>query len=687
MLSIDTETTGRDLHHGANVYLVTTSDQSECTTHWEWFVNPETRQAEVNEKDLGEIFEEISKADRFIFQNSRFDIRGLTNLFETYGWSFSWDWSRTEDTLIAGHLLASNQPHDLATMVMVYTGLNIFPLEESLNVEIQEARKIAQRKFPNWALAKKGLPCMPSAEQKVWKSDAWLCRLLAKTLMLPESHPWWTVTSDYANGDSFSTMKLWSVLEEHLKQMNLWKIYRARMEALPAIYSIEGFGATYNKRRMDELDQVYSEESRQLEQRCIRISNGTLDKLPKSGASNKLKTVLFNQFGLTTNRRTPKGQLSVDKFTIEDWLLSLSPKKPPHIFLSALRAFRKRQNVLSFFNSYRKFGLPTFDDDWYRLYFSLNPVGTDTLRFTSSKPNSQQFSKQEIAAFLRKKWGHSVRWILGPAPGREWWSCDAKNIELRIPAYEANEKEMVDLFERSEEPPYYGSVHLLMFDVLHPEKFAEYGAACKEKFEDTWYQWVKNGDFAVQYGSIEESGTADRAYHVPGAFQKIKQRFRAIHGPGGLNSRMILQANNHGYVETIPDSSIDPERGYPLYCKRSKWGQVKPTIPLNYHVQGTAMWWMMMAMIRCHRQLEKWRAEGFDGYMVMQVHDELVFDFPAGGVENIWRIKELMALMEEGGQYIGIPIPVSCKYHDSTWEKGISISTLSLAVDLTDTEE
>ncbi|KKK85693.1 hypothetical protein LCGC14_2770740, partial [marine sediment metagenome] len=75
---------------------------------------------------------------------------------------------------------------------------------------------------------------------------------------------------------------------------------------------------------------------------------------------------------------------------------------------------------------------------------------------------------------------------------------DAENIELRIPAYEAGETEMIDLFERPDDPPYFGSAHVLMFSVVYPAEFQ----ALKDKewnvkkHEPVKYGRVKNGDFA-----------------------------------------------------------------------------------------------------------------------------------------------------------------------------------------------
>jgi hypothetical protein len=330
---------------------------------------------------------------------------------------------------------------------------------------------------------------------------------------------------------------------------------------------------------------------------------------------------------------------------------------------------------------YERYWLPLGDSVvWVRLHPSLNPTGSDTLRFSSSNPNEQNISKKE---------GFNLRYMFGPAPGREWWSCDAKNIELRLPAYEAGEQAMIELFEHPDDPPYFGSNHLLNAHILHPQRFEECrdekgnvdGRIFKKKYASTWYQWTKNGDFAVQYGAQKESGTADRAFHVQGGQELIEKRLGKI---SELNQKMIDMARKVGHVETMPDRTVDPDRGYPLLCTRTRWGSIKPTVPLSYHVQGSAMWWMQCAMIKCHAYLEglNGRPEGKQGYyLIMQIHDEMVFDFPKRYkvvkgkpvYGNLAVIRNCMKLMESCGDDIGVPTPVSCEYHAETWAEGVSV--------------
>jgi hypothetical protein len=133
---------------------------------------------------------------------------------------------------------------------------------------------------------------------------------------------------------------------------------------------------------------------------------------------------------------------------------------------------------------------------------------------------------------------------------------DYQNLELRIPSYEAGEADLVHVFDHPDNPPYFGSYHLVVADLLHPELFRRHGVKFKEEFVKTWYQWVKNGNFAVIYGAQE--ATADRAYHVEGAYWKIRDRFPRI---ADLSDRLVRSANKRGHVATMPDTTGDPEHG------------------------------------------------------------------------------------------------------------------------------
>ena len=653
MISLDTETTGVDLKHGVKPFLVTTCNNDLDVVWWEWDVDPLTRNPIIPEEDLNDIEEMITQNDGIVMQNSLFDIEALTNIDCQYK---EWDWNKTDDTLIAGHLINSAQPHDLTTMAMIYLGVNLKPYDDAMKEACKAARRIARSRYRDWRIAKADLPEMPSAKGEVWKYDLWLPRAVAKAENEPNDHPWFRILSEYANADSAATRALWNVFEDKLHTLELSRIYESRMNLLPMIRTMEGRGVHAGIDRIEYLKGKFEEESEQSSRVCVNLADNEIEKLP-AGTSNNLKHIIFDKFGLESSKKSKKtGNPSMDKSVLEEWSVSLPERSKPKAFIDNLIKFRKRKTALSYIKSYEKFAQP-YDENSIILFPRFNPTGTHTLRWTSQNPNAQQISKQQ---------GVGLRYAFGPAKGREWWSLDYDNLELRIPAYESEELEMVKLFENPDEPPYYGSNHLLVFSILHPDKWnhddPEGLLKAKKKYASTWYQWTKNGNFAVQYGAVKESGTADAAYHVKGGQAIIEKRFRNI---GKLNQSLIKQANEFGFVETIPDVEVDPCRGYPLFMERDYRGSVKPTLPLNFHVQGTACWVTSMAMIDTQKMFDDLK---IDGYIIMNVHDEIVIDLPYSPNKGNKKIAtKVRKIMEYRGKCIGINLTSGMDYHPINW--------------------
>lgn len=692
MISVDTETTGLDVYHGARPFFVTTCDEQGFQRFWEWPVDPLTRQVQVPYREAREVRQVIARADRLVLQNSKFD----AHMLREAGIVEDWPWEKTEDTLVAGHVLRSNQAHDLTTMALVYLGVNIEPYEVEMKKMVMKARNWARRHKPEWRIAKAGLPEMPSAKEKTWAYDMWL-------LYHYEDGKYADLVREYANADSAVTVKLWEVFEDKLKKEKLWEIYRARMECLPVTTDMERRGVTLSRKRLEEQTETYERESLKAAKMCCAIAR-TYDydlKLPKSGNNGSLGKFLFGYdvdpddpdeiqhkyLDLPVIARSKKTDApTFDKAVVEHYLQTLDPEGKQWRFVRTLSDKRKRDTAIQYMTGYRRFWLPhdvqfvvsrgTSKDpktlaalanvakaaamklgEWFVLHPSLNMTGTDTLRWSSSNPNEQNISKKE---------GFNLRYSFGPAPGREWWSLDYENIELRIPAYESGEEAMIELFERPDDPPYFGSYHLLNASIVYPDLFwplAEHKGAFKDKYKSTWYQWCKNGGFAIAYGCQEAK--ADATFKRAGAFKAIKEKTPKV---TALSEKYVRMANKLGYVETIPDKSIGAKRGYPIWCTRSSWGGVSPTVPFNYHIQSTAMWCTARAMVRCKAYLDKLtRDTGQDHYIVLQVHDEIVVDFPAGGRMNLAKVKKVQKLMEQSGDDVGIPLKVSCSFHPSNW--------------------
>lgn len=665
ILACDTETAGLDFFHGVKPFLVTIALENQEVLHWEWFVDPTTRQPEVPREDIYEIAKYLDEADELIFHNAKFDIRALTSV--GVKWKSKW-WPKVHDTVYSAHLLASGEDHDLTFLAQKHLRVDIYPHEQRLHNDVQEVRKLIRKEFKDWKIAKEDDPfcikMMPSNKgEKQWESDYWTPRAYAKTKNLPKSHSYWNSCSVYANWDSGVTLPIWKIHKQLLQEQNLWKVYLERRKLIKSIFDLESRGITFKEPRRQELLKKHTAEELATEKICIGLSGGLMKQLPKNGTSKALHEVIFKRFKLPEVKVKKKNKKtdapSINKQAIDHWMATLPTNSSGYVFIKNLKRNRGCNTAIGYSTSYNRFGLKTEDTDFYRLHPSFNATGSDTLRFTCSNPNGQNISKLSDA---------NLRYMFGPKKGREWWSLDFKNLELVLPAYKAGEEVMIRLFENPDEPPYYGSFHLLNCHIIYKDEFED----ClrkeedfKKKYKDTLYQWVKNAGFGKQYGAMEESGTVDAAAHKVGAHRLLDSNLSKM---AALNQEAIEEANRFGYVRTFP--KLDGQPGYPIQCGKDDWGRIKPTLPLNYKIQGTAMEVTCRAMIRCGEYLESSKIGGF---MTLQVHDEIVFDLPIGGVKNLPIVNKLKYLMEESGKDIGIPITAEYAYHPNNWAEEVKV--------------
>ena len=660
IISLDTETTGIDLYHGASPFLVTTCNEEGEIKYWEWDVNPLTRKPIIPLGDIEDILEYVDSAELLIFQNAKFDITALRLLDKRFVSVIKW--AKVHDTLLSGHLLASGHPHNLTDMAIQYLGIDIEMYEKDVHLTTNQARAKIRSQYPDWRIAKAGDEMLPSAKgTEPWKFDMWLPRTFAKEQHYEENHKWHSVTSIYANADSAVTLQLFACHQQLMKDRGLYKIYLERLKLISITQQMERTGITCSIEAIARAKKQYAEEAQIHGRQCVSIAmeHGVELELPKSGNNSSLISFAFEKLVLPVVSVSKKtGNPSLDKNALNAYRDILPPDSQQSKFVTALQSKRKRDTAVGYLESYCRF-LKNANGSLAKMHPSLNYTGTSTLRWSSSNPNEQNISKQEDV---------NLRSVIVPAKGRELWSLDYQNIELRIPAYESNERVMIELFEKPDEPPYYGSYHLLNASIIYPDLFwplAEKKGAFKKKYASTWYQWVKNFGFAVSYGAIEQSGTADRAAHKPGAQKLVMNRLKEH---TALNNSMIAYARSHGYVETLPDKEVDPKRGYPIECPSDLYGRVSPTVPLNFHVQSTACWVMMRAMIKVHNYLKETTAA-----IIMQIHDELVIETDyKPNMGSLPLINKVAALMCSVGDCIGIPLTVGIEYHKNNWGEGVS---------------
>lgn len=403
-------------------------------------------------------------------------------------------------------------------------------------------------------------------------------------------------------------------------------------------------------------------------------------------------------FNLPIIESKKSGNATLDKDAVVEYLTTLD-QGPALDFIKLLQSKRKHDTDLSYMHAYRRFSVPIYVDGcvgtgyetgYYRIHPGLNPFGTDHLRWSSSNPNLQNVGKQEDECDDCEGRGGdcefcngtgklriSVRNCFGPTPDREWWSMDFQNVELRIPAYESGEQAMIEVFEKPDEPPYWGSYHNLIASIVYKDEYYDSDLhlkrdGFKKKYKWNLYQWIKNFNFAKQYGCGRAKG--DATAHKVGAFDMVSKHLPAL---AALQAYYLREAERTGWVQTLPTRAIDVKKGYPLLASRTDDNRVLSTTPFNYHVSGTACEAKNLALLRCAAQCKQWREQGFDARIPLEIHDEILFDFPKGEnpQDNKPRALVLKALMEQSGEDMipRVPTPVNVEYHSRTWAEGVAV--------------
>ena len=737
LIALDVETTGIDFVHGAMPFLVTTCDSEGVIRYFEWDVDPLTRKPEIPEGDVADIAELIDAAELVYLHNSKFDVRMLATIGIELPWLKVRDTLVASHLLALNHrhdlpslcieyLGVDIESHELHVKEVTWACRAIAKRD-------YPSWRIADEGLADMPSVKSS---SKRDEDKPWKNDMWLPRVLGGTQyhsMLPVG--WDTACSRYANADSEHTLYLGFELERLIRERGYWAIYEQHRLHLPRVAcEMECYGVTaigdYTEATIEEYEQYITEAGTALcdiaaeyghdlqlaegasindnmrdffygavKQACPRCDyvkrvkhwageRANSEVCPKcakttkrrQGMSHQLVTTHQANMALPVVYTSKRVNGSLDKDVMAEYLVTL--EGTPQEFVRILTDKRKHDTSLSYMRQYRRYWMPVAGTSgYYRIHASLNPCATDHLRWASNSPNLQNVGKQEqrceecdgVGCQVCGNTGLamlSARNCFGPAPGREWWSLDFESIEKRIPAYECMEPALVEIFEKPNDPPYWGSDHNLIASLLWPHLYDPI-AHKKGEFKKRYineYKRAKNTNFAKQYGAGKKK--VDMTAGVPGAYERIDRGMPLL---AALARRYLDIAERTGFVETLPDRTVDPTRGYPILASRTEDGRVLSTTPFNYHVSGTACWCKNTALIRCADQCARWREEGFDANVALEVHDEILIDMPRiPNRGNLPRVRVLQSLMEQSGMDLvpQIPTPVSVELHLESWAKG-----------------
>jgi DNA polymerase-1 len=417
--------------------------------------------------------------------------------------------------------------------------------------------------------------------------------------------------SDYACEDADYARRLTPILKSKLGSQE--KILREiELPLLPVLCSMEYAGVRLDLNLLREMGKELERDMNRLEEDCYRLAGEHFNL----NSPKQLAAILFDKLKLPVQKRTKSG-LSTDV----DTLNALAEK---HELPARLLDFRTLSKLKGTYLD----ALPDLvHPQTGRVHTTFSQTTAATGRLSSVNPNLQNIPiRTEIGRQIREAFVAGER-------GWQMVSADYSQIELRIMAHLSGDERMIETFARG------GDIHTetaaLIFQVPVGAVLAEMRRA------------AKTVNFGIIYGQTDFGLAQGLGIPRHEAREFRENYFKLYPGVAEFTRRTIQFARDRGYVETI----LGRQRKIPdIAAENRQVREFAERTAINTPVQGSAADMIKLAMIAVHRRL---KSEDFAARMVLQVHDELLFEAPDREVERL-----TMMVSEEMRRALELRVPV-----------------------------
>ena len=400
-----------------------------------------------------------------------------------------------------------------------------------------------------------------------------------------------SLLTEYAAEDADITLRLRKVLTPELEKYKLSKLFsEIEMPLVEVLADIEATGVKIDKGALDEYAKQLTAETIKVEEEIFSIA-GTRFNI---ASPKQLGEILFDRLKITEEtRKTKTRQYS----TSEDTLSELADKHP---IISLILDYRSCRKLLSTYVE----ALPELiNKKTGRVHTSYNQAIVATGRLSSTNPNLQNIP-------VREERGREIRKAFIPSnPEGMLLSADYSQIELRLMAHMSGDPAMIEAFMNNED------IHIATAAKIYGLERSEVSREMRSK--------AKTANFGIIYG-ISAFGLSKRL-RIPRkeAEELIQGYFRTFPGVRKYMNDSIMNARDKGFVETL----FGRRRYLPeILSNNSNIRGMAERNAINAPIQGSAADIIKIAMIRIFHKL---REQSLHSKMIMQVHDELVFDvFP-----------------------------------------------------------
>ena len=431
----------------------------------------------------------------------------------------------------------------------------------------------------------------------------------------------------YACEDSDLTLLVYGKLKSKLlKDKRLYDVYtNIEIKLMLIIAEMEYLGVSIDNKELDKQSNNLKKRIEKIEKQIYSISGREFN----ISSPKQIQEIFYDELKLPVLKKTPKGQPS----TNEDVMTQLAED---HELPSLILSFR---NLLKLKNTYTdKLGVQVSSIS-KRLHTSYNQTITITGRLSSSSPNLQNIP-------IRTSDGKKIRSAFIPRQGFKLFSADYSQIELRIMAHLSDDSEMIKSFVDGED--IHSSTARKVFNTKGEPSSDERRAA-------------KAINFGLIYG-ISAYGLA-RQLKIDNMEAKsiIDTYFAKYKRVRQYMDELKEKAKEQEFIETMYGRKVYlPNINHSNFQVRS--GAERTAI--NAPIQGTAADILKLAMIKIKNWLDKEKIS--DVYMIMQVHDELVFEIKECDLKSIGpKICDLMIHAER----LNVPLIVNT-FNGYNWSEG-----------------
>ena len=420
--------------------------------------------------------------------------------------------------------------------------------------------------------------------------------------------------AQWVSSQLMATAALRDKVVERLGQDELLPLFTEVELPLTRVLSrVERNGVRIDEARLSSLSTEYEGALANLEKEIYELAGEEF----KVGSPKQLQVILFEKLRLTPIKKTKTGFS-----TAEDVLEQLASE---HELPGLVLRWRQLSKLKSTYID----ALPRLvSDRTGRIHPNFNQIGAATGRLSASDPNVQNIP-------IRTAEGVRIRETFIPAEGRVMLAADYSQVELRVLAHYSEDESLIDAFSKGED--------------IHRRTAAEVAGISVEEVDGDQRARAKAVNFGIIYGS-SAFGLANNLGIATSEAQEIVDAYFARYvGVRRFLDETVKQAKQIGFVKTL----LGRRRYLPdLGSKNRVLRQAAERMAVNTVIQGTAADLIKKAMIDVDRSLS---ASDLDAVMIMQVHDELVFEVPDGQVDTL---SDLVRQEMEGVFDLSVPLVV-----------------------------